>query len=248
MFNLMFLKFFFPQRTFHPHPSCAENSYFVEQTQGKVASRSLWSGFRESRGACWAAHWVFICPLPLQLFLLITMETLSRAFNGGKEVSSLSLLSLSLSHTHTHTHRVVFRSYNNLWEDCWHNLSLSTEILSSVAALQSVFFWPALPPLLITIGSWNLFPLLSLFSLSSRTHLTPCLERQTILKQYCWITVFLLQSKLMANDDIYLPLVLTLFSLCVSHGHRMPLCCPRGIFGYFQVQRNLIAFPDVRFP
>ena len=42
--------------------------------------------------------------LSSRLRLFITMETLSGAFNGGKEVSSLAFL--THTHTHTHTHRL----------------------------------------------------------------------------------------------------------------------------------------------
>ena len=82
-----------------PHcPSFAGNWFSADSGKGCQQKPVKW--LQGVTGVCWAVYRVFICPLPLQLSLLITMETLSRAFNGGKEVSSLSFP----THTHTHTH------------------------------------------------------------------------------------------------------------------------------------------------
>ena len=97
--------------------------------------------------------------LSSRLRLFITMETLSGAFNGGKEVSSLAFL--------THTHRLFSGAIIISERTAGMTLPLCTESLSPRTASPSVVFWSALPPLPITTGSQNLFPLLfpHLFSL-----------------------------------------------------------------------------------
>ena len=161
----------------------------------------MWSDFGDSE-ICWAPHHVFICPLPVQRFLLITMETLSRAFNGGQEVSSL--WPPTHMHTHTHTRRLFSGAVVIVGRAVGLALLLCTEILSPIA-VSLFFFWPALPS--ASNHHWQLQSLLSflliffVFSFFSHTSNLVCGKAGHLeAKPLNHDILFLLQSKLMAND------------------------------------------------
>ena len=111
--------------------------------------------------------------LSSQVCLFITMETLSGAFNGGKEVSSLTFL----THTHTHTPTRIPRLFSGAITISertvgWHDPPHSALTVYFLLPLHSwSFLGQPCPhfqsPLAVRISFLSFF---FIFSLSSCTH------------------------------------------------------------------------------